>query len=177
MPISDDECFRSDILAKKIKEFIRRTTDTTEERLKRTVDVGLDEGLIWKVYIFAVDNNAHPLMHMTLEIDWERHLFHIEEEEKLIDIYNENWEEEIDFKLDKAIKLFNEYSRSEHLRTLWGVECSPNVDKKYARRKLGLQESQLLDSSDDTCGNGKAYSWTLGNFDEMNLSMKKYRKK
>ena len=168
-----DSCSRKDILSKKIKKAIRCTTNTTEERLKKTIDVGLNERLIGKVHIFAVDNNGRPLMQLTLEIDWKRHLFHIREGEEPIDIGNGNWEEEIDFKLDKTIELFNDYVFSENLRTLWGVECARDVDRQFARRKLELIEYPIT-SNDNDDGKGRVYRWKLGWLDEMDLEVKKY---
>ncbi len=128
---------RMSLLILQVRITLKRTTSASEETLKEVFETGLNEKLLGKIHVYAVDRNEFCHAQLTLEIDWDRHKFHIVEGREFIEI-DERCENRTAIEIDEVIKLFNDICQSRDLRTFWHVEYAPGVDKEYARERLGL---------------------------------------
>lgn len=131
---------RTDLLIMQVEIALRRTVDIGETTLKKVFERGLREKMLRKIDIYGVDDQGYCHAQIRIEIDWEKHQFHIQEGREDVTI-DSQWVKGTSIEIDVFTRNFSKWVNERDLETFWHVSYVPGVNRSEANAMLGLRSA------------------------------------
>ncbi|MEZ2236387.1 hypothetical protein [Microcoleus sp.] len=125
---------------------LRHTTDLSVEIIQKSILKGIENKLISKVHVYALDSENLCRAQLSMEIDWDKHDVQIANGKTTVAITEDGrtWIDNTAIELSEAISLFNDYVREHSLKTKCHTFYAPGVNREKANDTLGMVSAEPI---------------------------------
>jgi hypothetical protein len=135
---------RSYLLQWQVRNLLIRTTDISEDDLKKIVDKGFGNQWLYAVKVHGFDQSNRCHVGVEFEIDWITHTIAVVVSGDEVTVNKTKYKDDVAPEVRNAVEIFNQAANAEYLRPKWRVSYTEGVDVERIQQELGLKDAPSI---------------------------------
>jgi hypothetical protein len=145
---------RIDLIIMQYRIALRRSVRSIDATTLSKIELGLRNGWIKTLHIYALDGHEMCHAELTLSVDWNEYSRQISQGRVTVAI-DERWENDTAIEVDEVVNIFGSFVTTYSLRTEWSVSYTDEIyanprRKAEVEQQLGFVDMQPVKWAGDT---------------------------